>query len=121
MAQGLAGIEAGNHGSARVLCGNVRSLCVKDQCDLSAVPMSIFSVKKSINKSNNTPVSQKNTPVSQKNTPRVARFASRFARFAPVSLPFRRIFFFDWRSNKKYHPEGAALCCMVVYSTYPTL
>ena len=82
----------------------------------------------SINKSNNTPVSQKNIPVSRVSLPvshvslpvslpfRTSR--SRFARLAPVSQFF---FFFDWRSNKKYHPEGAALCCMVVYCTYPTL
>ena len=82
------------------LCGNVRSLCVKDQCDLSAVPMSIFSVKKSINKSNNTPVSQKNTPVSHVSLPVSLPFRtsrSRFARLAPVShvsLPFRSFFFF---------------------------
>ena len=72
--------------------------------------------------------SSKITPVSPEKTP---RFAEKYSPFRTFRFPFRtfrfpfrtfrRIFFFDWRSNKKYHPEGAALCCMVVYCTYPTL
>ena len=69
--------------------------------------------------------SSKITPVSPEKTP---RFAEKYSPFRTFRFPFRTsrsrfagFFFFDWRSNKKYHPEGAALCCMVVYCTYPTL